>query len=72
VVRRRIVGEPDTWIASVNTTSLGDHPDRDTAMRNVEERIMHDMGRVLHDWELYQAARQKKQHVNSSSNLRRT
>jgi hypothetical protein len=60
VVKRQVLAEPPTWIASVNTTALGDHLDRDTAMKEVEARIASDMQRVLHDWNLYQAAKQKK------------
>jgi pimeloyl-ACP methyl ester carboxylesterase len=55
VVRYDLVGQPTGWDASVNTTALGRYPDRDLAMRRVEQAIENDMGLVLHHWELYRA-----------------
>lgn len=57
VVRSDTPDMPTTWIASVNTAALGEYPAREAAMRQVEERIESDMNRVLHDWELYRAAK---------------
>lgn len=57
VVRRQTVGLPETWIASINTTALGDDLNRGDAMRRVEDRIESAMALVLPDWELYQAAK---------------
>ena len=60
VVRYDLVGQPTAWDASVNTTSLGRHPERDLAMKRVEQVIESDMGLVLHDWELYKAFKDGK------------
>jgi hypothetical protein len=49
-----------TWIASINSTGLGEFLERETAMRRVEELVESSMGLVLHDWELYQAAKGKR------------
>ncbi len=55
VVRQeRIEGAP-TWLASVNSTYLSEHPDRESAMARVEAEIESRMKLVLHDWELYRA-----------------
>ena len=53
-------GKPTTWIASINSTGLGDFLEREIAMRRVEELVESSMGLVLHDWDLYQAAKGKK------------
>jgi hypothetical protein len=53
VVRRDDVGLPTTWIATINTTALGEYLEREIAMRHVEERIELSMSLALHDWELY-------------------
>jgi hypothetical protein len=60
VVRRDIRGEPTTWIASLNSTALGEFLEREIAMRRVEELVECNMLLVLHDWELYQAAKGKR------------
>jgi hypothetical protein len=58
VVRRD--GEPTTWIAAINSSGLGEFLEREIAMRRVEELVESSMGLVLHDWDLYQAAKAKK------------
>ena len=60
VVRRDTGGEPPIWIASVNSTGLGEFLQREIAMRRVEELIESSMHLVLHDWELYRAAKAKR------------
>jgi len=52
VVRRDIGGKPTTWIASINSTGLGEFLEREIAMRRVEEQEESNMGLVLHDWDL--------------------
>ena len=47
------------WIASLNVTALGVYLERGEAMRRVEEQIESNMSLVLHDWDLYQAAKAK-------------
>ena len=59
VVRRDRSGDPPTWVAS-NSTGLGELLEREIAMRRVEELIESSMVLVLHDWELYQAAKGKR------------
>jgi hypothetical protein len=58
VVRRD--GKPTTWIAAINSTGLGEFLEREIAMRRVEELVESSMGLVLHDWDLYQAAKAKR------------
>ena len=60
VVRRDISREETTWIASINSTGLGEFLEREIAMRRVEELVESSMGLVLHDWSLYQAAKRKR------------
>jgi hypothetical protein len=61
VVRRDTGGNrPTTWIASINSTGLGEFLEREIAMRRVEEQVESSMGLVLHDWGLYQAAQGKE------------
>jgi hypothetical protein len=60
VVRRETGGEPPIWIASVNSTGLGEFLQRGIAMRRVEELIESSMVLVLHDWELYRAEKAKR------------
>ena len=60
VVRRDTRGEPTTWIASINSTGLGEFLEREIAMRRVEELVESSMVLALHDWELYQAAKGKR------------
>jgi hypothetical protein len=60
VVRRDDRGEPTTWIASINSTALGQFLEREIAMRRVEELIEVSMLLVLHDWEPNQAEKAKR------------
>ena len=60
VVRRETNGQPTTWIASINLTGLGEFLDREIAMHRVEELVEASMVLVLHDLELYQAAKGKR------------
>jgi hypothetical protein len=60
VVRYDPPGVPTVWIASINARAVGEYLARDIAMRQVEERIESDMQLVLHDWELYRAAKAKR------------
>ena len=55
VVRRETSGQPTTWIASINSTALGEFLEREIA-RRVQELIESSMLLVLHDWELYRTA----------------
>jgi hypothetical protein len=57
VVRRDRSGEPPIWTSSINSTGLGEFVEREMAMHRVEELIEASMVLVLHDWELYQAAK---------------
>ena len=60
VVRRDRSGEPPIWTASINSTGLGEFLEREIAMRRVEEQVELSMLLVLHDWELYRAAKAKR------------
>jgi hypothetical protein len=60
VVRRDTGNQPTTWIASINSTGLGEFLEREIAMSRVEELVEASMVLVLHDWELYQAAKGKR------------
>jgi hypothetical protein len=60
VVRRDISREQTTWIASLNSTGLGEFLEREIAMCRVEELVESSKRLVLHDWELYQAAKGKR------------
>lgn len=60
VVRSSTVGLPTVWIASMNSTALGEYLEREVAMRRVEEQIEGEMSLALHDWELYKAAKAKR------------
>jgi hypothetical protein len=60
VVRSDTPGMPTAWIASINTRAVGEYLAREIAMRQVEERLESDMQLVLHDWELYRAAKAKR------------
>ncbi len=60
VVRRDRSGDPPIWSASINSSALGEFLEREIAMRRVEELVESSMGLVLHDWELYQAAKGKR------------
>ncbi len=48
------------WIASINSTALGEFLEREIAMRRVEELVDSSMMLVLHDWQLYQAVKGKR------------
>ena len=60
VVRRETNGQPTTWIASINSTGLGEFLEQEIAMRRVEELIESSMVLVQHDWELYRAEKAKR------------
>ena len=60
VVRRDLSGEPARWIASINSSALGEFLERENAMHRVEELIEASMMLVLHDWELYRAEKAKR------------
>jgi hypothetical protein len=60
VVRRESSGDPPMWIASINSTGLGEFLEREIAMRRVEELVESSMGLVLHDWQLYRTAKGKR------------
>jgi hypothetical protein len=60
VVRRDRSGQSTTWITSINSTALGEFLEREIAMHRVEELVESSMVLVLHDWELYQAAKAKR------------
>ena len=57
VVRRETNDQPTTWIASINSTGLGEFL---IAMRRVEEIVEMIMMSVLHDWELDRATKAKR------------
>ena len=60
VVRRETDCQPATWIASINSTALGEFRERETAMHRVEELVEASMVLVLHDWELYRSAKAER------------
>jgi hypothetical protein len=60
VVRRDRRGEPARWIASINSSALGEFLERKIAMRRVEELVETSMTLVLHDWELYRARKERR------------
>jgi hypothetical protein len=60
VVRRDIGPQSTTWIASINSTGLGEFLEREIAMRRVEELVESSMMLALHDWELYQATKVRR------------
>ena len=60
VVLRETNDQPTTWIASINSTGLGEFLEREIAMRRVEELVESSMVLVLHDWELYRAEKAKR------------
>jgi hypothetical protein len=55
----RYGNQPTTWIASINSTGLGEFLEREIAMRRVEKLVESQHGVVLHDWELYRAEKAK-------------
>ena len=60
VVRQDRIETAPTWLASVNSTYLSEHSDRESAMARVEADIESRMELVLHDWELYQAGKEER------------
>jgi hypothetical protein len=60
VVRRDRSGDPPIWIASINSTGLGEFLEREIAMRRVEELGESSMVLVLYDWELYRATKERR------------
>jgi hypothetical protein len=60
VVRRDTSGEPARWVASINSSALGEFLERETAMHRVEELVEASMVLVQHDWELYQATKERR------------
>jgi hypothetical protein len=60
VVRHDRIGQPSSWLASLNAGYLGEFLDRDLAMGRVEDAIEQTMEVVHHDWELYQAAKRER------------
>ena len=52
-VRRDSRGEPAKWIASINSTALGEFLEREIAMHRVEELVEASMVLVLHDLRLW-------------------
>jgi hypothetical protein len=59
VIRRATGNQPTTWIASINSTALGEFLEREVAMHRVEELVESSITLVLHDWELYRATKAK-------------
>jgi len=59
-VRRDSGGAPSSWIASINSTALGEFLEREIAMRRIEELVEASMALVLHDWELYRATKERR------------
>jgi hypothetical protein len=57
VARRDGSDDRPTWVASINSTALGEFLERESAMRRVEESVESSMALALHDWELYRAAK---------------
>jgi hypothetical protein len=57
VVRQDRIEAAPTWLASVNSTYLSEHRDRQSAMARVEADIESRTEMVLHDWELYRAGK---------------
>jgi hypothetical protein len=47
-------------IASINSTGLGEYLQREIAMHRVEELVDASMTLVLHDWQLYRTAKEKR------------
>jgi hypothetical protein len=48
------------WIASINSSALGEFLEREIAMRRVEELVEASMVFVQHDWELYRAMKAER------------
>ncbi|SRR6266508_1596352 len=51
--------QPPTWKVSLNSTDLGEYPDREAGFRRAEEMIEADMKTVAEDWEAYLRAKGK-------------
>jgi len=60
MVRRNSRDEPPRRIASINSSALGEFLEWETAIHRVEELVEASMVLVLHDWELYRAAKAKR------------
>ena len=60
VVRQDKFDGPPMWLASVNAAYLGEYLDRASAMARVQAEIESNMEMVLHDWGLYQAAKEEQ------------
>jgi len=60
VVRQDKFDGPPMWLASVNAAYLGEYLDRASAMAWVQAEIESNMEMVLHDWGLYQAAKEEQ------------
>ena len=69
-VRRDRSGDPPIWIASINSTALGEYLEREIAMHRVEELVESSMVLVLHDWELYRQ-RKRNDNVRQSASILR-
>jgi hypothetical protein len=61
VVRERTaLNEPHHWRATINTVYFGMHPDKESAIKRIEESIECDMRLVLYDWDLYMKFKARK------------
>jgi len=60
VVRRDWSGDPPIWSPSINSTALGESLEREIVMHRVDELVEASMVLVLHDWDLYRAAKAKR------------
>ncbi len=63
VVRQDKFEGPPMWLASVNAAYLGEYLEREAAMARVQADIESNMELVMHDWRLYQEAKQKQSAV---------
>jgi hypothetical protein len=48
-------GEAPSYTASINAHPLGQHPDRESAMRTIEKELESRMNAVQRDWTIYEA-----------------
>ena len=60
VVRRDKSGDPPPWVASIDSTALGEFLEREIAMHRVEELVEASMLLAQHDWDLYRAGKAKR------------
>ena len=60
VVRRGKSGDQPTWVASIDSTALGEFLEREIAMHRVEELVEASMVLAQHAWELYRAGKAKR------------